>query len=386
MLPKEALSYSVTLLCFPALSALYFLLLSIGDEEAFFWNLKQFLLVSVNLLLFLFLLTTFFIRMPYIIHPIILARAFSYFLLLSIILCGLQLSIDEFKRYYIENFTALEGHWYDFAITSFRGIGWQGLSIWDTSLSYAIISWVLYPMLFSVRVVDKITWFVGMICLFVLVCISGRTGLFAFVMIFFLQLYLSAKYINGFLVVFTLIAIIALLFIFGGEQVQYLISFSFEVIGNFISGRGIQSESTNDLVQNHLYVPVLKNILLGENYYINQPDLSFLNNINKPSDSSLVINYVFFGIIGLVLTFLLIFFNSKILLKAVHDITGFHSRTKEFVLVLSIFLLIFFVYVKAPPYYSQTYIKTVSFLLFFGRACHIEQHYKYKQGGLHGAN
>ncbi|WP_205660695.1 hypothetical protein, partial [Aeromonas veronii] len=75
-----------------------------------------------------------------------------------------------------------------------------------------------------------------------------------------------------------------------------------------------------------------------------------------------------------------------ILLKAVHDITGFHSRTKEFVLVLSIFLLIFFVYVKAPPYYSQTYIKTVSFLLFFGRACHIEQHYKYKQGGLHGAN
>lgn len=80
------------------------------------------------------------------------------------------------------------------------------------------------------------------------------------------------------------------------ETVLRVINFAFELIMNIINGK-IETNSTDDLINNHLFIPHLDNIFWGDNIYIGDGD-EVISKIGRSSDSAFVINYVSNGVIG----------------------------------------------------------------------------------------
>ncbi|EJD6393827.1 hypothetical protein ACI8BE_017880 [Proteus mirabilis] len=286
------------------------------------------------------------------------------FIIFIFILSTIQLTNENFKIWYI-NQTAIDGYWYEWAQTSNRAIGLKAISIWDTSISYSLLTFIGFSIYFYNRKEISSYWFYLFFSLiFLLVIISGRTGL---LLLMLFMTFLSIRYKKyGFLILFiTFISMTSsiLIYLLSSDMLTRITSFAFELFLNLGSGN-IETNSTNDLLENHLFLPTINNIFFGDNIFIGDGD-EVISKIGRSSDSAFVINYVAYGVFGLIVTSLLSIINALIFF----DYFQLYKKNIFYLGLLILCILISFaLYTKILVYVSPTLIKSmvlVKILIFF---------------------
>jgi hypothetical protein len=115
---------------------------------------------------------------------------------------------------------------------------------------------------------------------------------------------------------------------------------------------GFHTESTNDLFENHLFVPVLGNYFFGEGVWpLAEPNYRYF------SDSGFVLSYIYLGVIGVVLSVVMLFVFLKIYYNTFSiSINGSINRV---VLITLLFFFIFFFILKAPLFFSEKFMSSL---------------------------
>ncbi len=269
-----------------------------------------------------------------------------------------QMMNDSFRMWYLD-LTATDGYWYEWAQKSNRAIGLKAMSIWDTSVSYALLIFLVFAVFFQGRTTRSKSWlylFIGL--LFLLVIISGRTGLFFLIAFFILLSIFNRQY--GLLVNFAILAITGIIMVLtftDSELIVRVISFAFELIVNVFQGR-VETNSTDDLINNHLFIPHISNILFGDNFFIGDGD-EVTSQIGRSSDSAFVINYVAYGLLGVCITSILAVITGRIFF----DYFSLDKKNYFYYFVLLICLLLSFgLYLKILIYVSATILKAMIFM------------------------
>lgn len=286
------------------------------------------------------------------------------FMFVALLVIFFQLSFPDIKLAII-NFTALDQHWKDFAFATSRGIGFQGLSIWDTSISYALLYLVFVNFWNDNNRLKKVIFYCVFFLILLLTILSGRTGFF---LLFYMHISFGVYYKKKFellALMFIIVFLTSFVYLFSSSgEVKYIVEFSFELFINLFSG-SVSTGSTDDLINNHLFFPDLDNLLLGDNVYIGDGDLNVTVKEND-SDSAFVIYYKAFGLIGLGSTFFMVIFSAfhvsyilSMLVKA---------KFRSILLICSLFL--FALFIKVPLHTSAAILKLTSFLLIFTYCYH----------------
>ncbi|MEX9756563.1 hypothetical protein AB7W88_17365 [Providencia vermicola] len=280
------------------------------------------------------------------------------FLLFVLFLCIYQLSNEQFRIWYL-NITAIDGYWYEWAQKSNRAIGLKAMSIWDTSISYALFVFIGFSSYFyNKNKIAKIWYHLYFLIIFLLIIISGRTGLLLF-LFFMVSLSIQHKRYSFLtsLFIFSLVGILFLIYNFENEIIINIISFSFELFMNFFNG-SLETNSTNDLIENHLFLPDLNNILFGDNIFIGDGD-EIISKIGRSSDSAFVINYVAYGLFGLLITTLMVIVTSAMLFFLFQ-----HNKKNRFYYILLVLCLMASIglYTKILIYVSATLLKAIVFV------------------------
>lgn len=334
------------------LSCSRYALFSVGDDSFISLQLKQLVIAFISTVLF------FFVAKPIVYNssPKEIFISVFVFLIFLLIFNLVQLTDDSFRQSFI-NITALDGYWLDFANSSLRGIGLQGLSIWDTSISYSLLFFIGVYTVKNNSKFERLLFIIYTMAIVCLTVLSGRTGLIFLFLFMSLSLILIGK-MRYLLVIITLVlSFIITLYLFGNEMVVNIIDFSFELIINTLNGH-VESGSTDDLLNNHLFIPMIQNDIFGDNVYIGDGDI-YRSSIGRSSDSAFVINFAAFGIVGIFSTLILVKLTSSI----VANYFIFYKKTVLKVLVPFIcFIFIFLLYVKVPLYVSATLLKTMVFV------------------------
>lgn len=279
--------------------------------------------------------------------------------LFSVLLLSLfQMANDPFRMWYLD-LTATDGYWYEWAKKSNRAIGLKAMSIWDTSVSYALLIFIGFSTYFQGIRKKTIFWlYIFIALLFLLVIISGRTGLFFLVAFFGL---LSVNYKRyGLLITFAILAVVSILMVLtfaNSELILRVINFAFELVVNLFQGK-IETSSTDDLLNNHLFIPNINNPIFGDNFFIGDGD-EVTSQIGRSSDSAFVINYVSYGFLGIVATVVLSILTGRIFF----DYFGLNRKNYFYYLVLFVCLaLAFGLYLKILIYVSATLLKAMIFM------------------------
>lgn len=269
-----------------------------------------------------------------------------------------QLTNESFRMWFL-GLTAIDGYWLEWAQKSNRAIGLKAMSIWDTSVSYALLIFVAFAVFFQGIRRTSILWlYLFVFLIFILVVISGRTGLLFLTAFFCL---LAANYKK-----YSLIITFSILAVFGvcitialtqSELILRVTSFAFELILNILQGK-IETNSTDDLLNNHLFMPHINNFLFGDNFFIGDGD-EVESKIGRSSDSAFVINYVAYGLTGVFFTLLLVMINAKIIFGY------FNIKAKTclyYFVFLACLILSLGLYVKILVYVSATLLKAMIFV------------------------
>lgn len=275
-----------------------------------------------------------------------------------LILCFFQLTNDVFRMRYLD-LTATDGYWRVWAQTSSRAIGLKAMSIWDSSVSYALLIFVGFSIhSYTERKISNFWLYIFIYTIFLLVVISGRTGLLL-VMFFFGMLTIKYKKYSMLVnvIIMSIAGIIIILAITNSEVITHVVNFAFELIVNIIQGK-LETDSTDDLLNNHLFIPNIDNVIFGDNIFIGNGD-EFISKIGQSSDSAFVINYVAYGLVGVFATLIFVIINAKIFI----DYFDIKSKTYSYYFVLIVCLLLSLgLYVKILVYVSATLLKAMIFV------------------------
>ncbi|UCQ53250.1 hypothetical protein DCF75_10860 [Edwardsiella tarda] len=280
------------------------------------------------------------------------------FLVFLLIFTLIQLVDDSFRLWYL-NLTAIDGYWYEWAQKSNRAIGLKAMAIWDTSIAYSILIFIAFSSYhLSYGKISSFWLFIYISILFILIILSGRTGLIFLICFFTL---LSIKYKKySFLVIFSVISIIGIVCIvnlFNSSLVSHVIDFAFELIINIFHGK-LETNSTDDLLNNHLFIPHVNDVIFGDNIFIGDGD-EIKSRIGRSSDSAFVINYVAYGFVGVFITSILAFLSGKMFFSY------FSLKNKNsfyYMVAILCMLLSFGLYLKILVYVSATLLNTMIFV------------------------
>lgn len=327
-----------------------YFVLNIGSEFFLLHQLKQFSIAVISILGFYYISQDMIKKSSK--YDILIGTLI--FLLLNLGFNLIQLTNSDFRIWFI-NITALDGHWLDFASHSLRGIGLQGLSIWDTSISYALLFFISIFLLKDNKIVLFIICFIPTLLLTIL---AGRTGLIYLFSFLILSIIVYQKYKLLFcFILFLLTSILAIYFTIDSVIVHQILDFSFELFINITQGK-LESGSTNDLINNHLFIPHLENKILGDNIYIGDGDI-INSKLGRSSDSSFVINYAAYGIFGVLVTLFFIFITSF----SIYQYLPYEpKRVPRIILSFIILVITTALYVKVPIYVSATLLKSLVFV------------------------
>ncbi|MCF2155406.1 hypothetical protein GLP11_15660 [Photobacterium carnosum] len=287
-----------------------------------------------------------------------IAVVFFYFIIFLSIFNITQIINPTFKNWVI-SFSAysLSAHWSVFAIEHLRGIGLQGLSLWDTAVGYSLLLFGVAGFLNEKGNKGTVLFVFSFFLLFFLTVISGRTGLIILIVFFIIILICYKRYFLLISIVTSLILILILSYNIN-DEIRKTIDFGFELFINIGKGK-LQTGSTNDLFDNMLFVPHMNDYIFGDNIYIGDGGADIIAGA-KDSDSSFIINYKAYGILGLFFTSLLTWINYKVIINitslASHKIKG--SRIFKLITLL----LVVFLYIKAPVYISALLFKVMIIL------------------------
>ncbi|AIX51602.1 hypothetical protein PSNIH1_15910 [Pantoea sp. PSNIH1] len=269
-----------------------------------------------------------------------------------------QLGNSEFRLWFLDR-TAIDGYWLEWAKQSNRAIGLKAMSIWDTSVAYSIFIFICFGVIRSKKDnVSNFSLYIFIATIFVLVALSGRTGLlFLFSFLFLLCILYEKKKLILFFSSSLVVIILMIITLSENEVIVRVINFALELFVNALSGN-FHTNSTDDLINNHLFIPDMKNIVFGDNTFIGDGE-EVQSELSRSSDSSFVINYVAYGVFGVICTTLLMLINTTLFFD-------FFMLTKKnmfyYIVLLFCFLLCFGLYIKALVYISATLLKAMMFV------------------------
>jgi hypothetical protein len=280
-----------------------------------------------------------------------LSYSIFWMTIFQIIIISLQMFNNSFRNFFYSTII-LDDHWRNFSnLVTFRPGGLSGLSVYDTAISYSLLFGLTLYLLKSEKrnKPNKFIWMLLSFIFLILLMMSGRSGLLLFLAILPL-IFISQK--NKVLLIkyFSLFSCIFLFFIYNLIDINFLqnsFSFAFEL---FI--KGFHTASTDDLLQNHLFVPILNNYFLGEGIW---PLAE--SGYKYSSDSGFVLSYIYLGISGIILSIISLSLYFRIYYNIFSiSVTG---NLNKIALGIILFLFVSFFILKGPLFFSEKFISSL---------------------------
>ncbi|WP_187992542.1 hypothetical protein [Vibrio harveyi] len=269
---------------------------------------------------------------------------------LQLSLAILQLAVPSFRQSFFSMIQLAPSWNYFVEIGHFRTIGLAGLSIYDTSIAYSL----LFGMtLFLLRENKVILWVIGAVSFFILMLLSGRTGLIIYLCLMTLILVKTDVKFKLYLILaitIMLALVIASMYV-EKKELELFFSFAFEFFNS--SNGSYESDSTNDLIENHLFIPWNTNIFIGDHVWA-QPSVSKEIGYSYSTDSGYILSYISMGIAGLISAIVLT-------IKVIDGyIVGYSDLfKKDYISIFYFFalcFLVFFIFLKGPIFFSDKFM------------------------------
>lgn len=225
--------------------------------------------------------------------------AFALYFQFTIVI--LQLSLPPFREAF-NSIIELTDEWKALAdVGHFRATGLAGLSIYDTSIAYGILYLFFLPWCTSYKFTVNFKFLLITLIITVLSLIAGRSGFILVLTIFiFFFLYCRRKiFYSVNLAAFITLAIMAVIAVMGIDQFTRFLQFVFEPIYNYMDTGSFETASTNELIDSYLFIPWEVPPLTGFGFWA-QPSLSEPHHFIYKTDSGILLNYIAFGITGLI--------------------------------------------------------------------------------------
>jgi hypothetical protein len=287
---------------------------------------------------------------------------FSFFALIVSVSCLLEFFIPAFRSFLLGIFD------YTGKISS-EGFRVRGFTSGGSSLTFGLYTAILYTIL-SINKSNKITHTIFYIASILIILFSmlfiGRAGFFlalVFFIFYFLRNLFKPKYIviNSFLMFFVLSTSLSLLNLLEADQQKMIFSYSLEPINKFLIYGEVSSKSTTHILENMIYLPDLKHLIIGAGYWrypINEYYLSDIGYFKILMSS---------GIIGLILFFSTYYYLLKKLYKKFKSVNKF----------VIIFLIIsFFVFELKEEVFTQNYAFKMLMILITISLFNLNKKYK----------
>ncbi|HAG6472224.1 TPA: O132 family O-antigen polymerase, partial [Escherichia coli] len=228
------------------------------------------------------------------------------------------------------NIISIDDWWKD--TLGMRNLGFRGVSIYD----YSVAATLAVLIDFSLRSRKKINFIIYPLVLLSALS-SGRTGLvviFIFTLVYFYR-YAPKIIISGFI----FIILIMYLSLFHSNELIHnqQLSWMFEPLLNILNGN-IETESTDDLLENHLFMP---DNILGYGLWGQYGDM--LGSTIRGSDSGYILIILYGGWVGFI--FFLICSFSYLLYA--------YIKSQDKKLSIAIFFTFMLIMIKGPIIYSD---------------------------------
>lgn len=282
----------------------------------------------------------------------------------------LQLGIPTFRSAF-NSIIELTDEWQALAeMGHFRATGLAGLSIYDTSIAYGLISLFFIPWCFSKKYSANYKFLLVMLILTALSLIAGRSG-FALLLVIFLIVFLEARkklFVLSNLSMFLMLSILAFIAVVGAVEFYTFAQFVFEPIYNYIDKGTFETASTNELMDSYLFIPWEISPWLGSGFWA-QPSISIPAQFTYATDSGVLLNYIAFGITGLI--FVISYFWHFVY----QIITNVRIKNKT---IRSIFYcafstVFFFFVLKGPVFFSEKIMATYFLWLIYQTPTSLKQ-------------
>jgi hypothetical protein len=299
----------------------------------------------------------------------------SFALLFQTILSLFQFFSPSFRTLFF-SFIHFSPSWQAFVdLGHFRATGLAGLSIYDSSIAYALLLLSIIPLAKS-NVTSSNVLALWVIFLSIpLLFISGRTGLiFSFLIIAYTMCIFAKK---SLLLYFFLVTFFTLFTLFQYldmdlDSFAFIIDLALEPFINLMSGKGFSSASTGDLMDNHLFIPEGINPLYGGGEWLQKG----ISSRSDGTDSGLVLLFAYSGVFGVLLAFIIVFgyafFYSKSFLV--------FAESKGNLLFYGSFVVFFgyftFCLIKAPFFFQEKIMSASVFLYIIqklNRSCYVSK-------------
>jgi hypothetical protein len=267
----------------------------------------------------------------------------------------LQLSNSVFRDWFFSFLQLAEGWQYFVNIGHFRTIGLAGLSIYDTSLAYSLLFGLTTYLYKKSGYINNIKWVFTFFIFMLLAVLSGRTGLIVLLLLTFYLLVNKASIftlLNFFII--GSVGFYLLTYCISLNDILVFLNFAFEFFNN-----NFESASTNDLLENHLFLPFNVNPIFGDAMWA-QPSIANTFGYQYSTDSGYILSFISMGILG----FLMSVYMTYIVFKGysysyfIHFKNGFLSLFFKAI----IFFLIIGIILKGPIFFSDKFMPVLIFV------------------------
>ena len=299
-------------------------------------------------------------------QAVVFAFAFQFIIVM------LQLGVPAFRSYF-NSIIELTDEWQALAeMGHFRATGLAGLSIYDTSIAYGILYLFFLPWCISEKLLTNLNFLLITLIVVVLALIAGRSGfIFVATIFLFFFLYCQRKLFYTFnLTACLFLGLIAVIAVVGIDQITIFMQFVFEPVYNFIENGTFETASTNELIESYLFIPWDVPPLTGFGFWA-QPSLSEPYQFMYKTDSGILLNYIAFGIMGLVF---IISYTFHFIKNCVTFIKINNPILKMFFNVVIAVLVISFI-LKGPIFFSEKIMAAYFLWLIYNSPVSKDQNY-----------
>lgn len=282
-----------------------------------------------------------------------IAKSIVLVIILQAILVLFQLLDDTFRECFF-SYLSLSGGWMNLVkMGHFRTVGLSGLSIYDTAIAYSLLFGITIYLINDKTKKYLVIWTFSFIVFFILILLSGRSGLVLFVNLTALIL----LNVNNKKSLYLLLLISVTIFSFTiGTYVDYEVlelffRFAFEFFSN--SNGSFESASTNDFLENHLLIPWNVNPIIGDGIWA-QPSISRSIGYEYMTDSGYILSFISIGVTGVLLALIMTY---KII--SAYELVYFKQFKKNIInLILKVIIsvLLFMIILKGPLFFSDKFM------------------------------
>lgn len=289
-------------------------------------------------------------------------KAIYFALIFQFCITLLQLGIPSFRSAF-NSIIELTDEWQALAeMGHFRATGLAGLSIYDTSIAYGLLSLFFIPWCISKKYSINYKFLFAMLLLTILSLIAGRSG-FALLLVIFVIVFLDARkkiFVLSNLSIFLLLSILSFIMIIGVVEFYSFAQFVFEPIYNYIDKGTFETASTNELMDSYLFIPWDISPWTGSGFWA-QPSISIPAQFKYATDSGILLNYIAFGVIGLIFVIsYFCHFSCQIMTR-----TGIKNKFLRGVFYCVFSTVFFFFVLKGPVFFSEKVMATYFLWLIY---------------------